>query len=106
MDLPFLLKVDKYYILNSFPDTYCIKCNRLEQKYICKKCGILENKIEEIVIYNKDKYNNIYNKYNNFFDNSNIQLYINNCMLEIQNIINLINNYNQQLNYLRNQFKA
>ena len=105
MDLPFLLKVDKYYILKSFPETYCIKCHRLEKNYICTECGLVIDKTDEIVIHNNDKYDNINNKYNNIFESTNTFTSISLCLKEIQYTKYLIDNFVLQLNEVKEQFK-
>ena len=98
MDLPYLLKVDKYYTLNSFPNTYSIKCNRLETNYICLTCNNFTNYSGNIEIYNNNNYESNIN--NIYYNSINCIKLLNSCLDEMNIIYKLFYNFNQELKKL------
>ena len=102
MDLPYLLKVDEYYEINSFPKkTYCSKCQQLENNYICKNCNEYFEKGEN-VIYNEDTY---LNEDTNLNDNLNIFISEDECIKNVKHIQVLINDCIKDLNEFKEFFK-
>jgi hypothetical protein len=103
MDLPYLLKVDKYYKLNYFPNTYCIKCNRLETNYVCLACNNITDYSGNIEIYNNNYESNINNIY---YNSINCIKQLNSCLDEMNIIYKLFYNFNQELKKLSHIFSS
>lgn len=103
MDSTYLLKVENYYTLDFFPDTYCKRCNRLETNYVCSACNKISNYSENIEIYNNNYQSNINyesNINNLHYDSTNCVKLLNICLDEMNIIYKLFDNFNQELKKL------
>tara|TARA_Y100000389_G_scaffold142432_1_gene140456 strand:- start:3432 stop:3704 length:273 start_codon:yes stop_codon:yes gene_type:complete len=84
--MDFLKVVDKYYHINCVTDTYCSKCDELEENFVCKKCGG-NNSINNLI-------NNDNTIYRDDFINYTFDRFMN-LNIKLQELLLII----QQLNY-------